>query len=685
MLIHALRAVASKPAQVVAFRARQHITLWWMGKAGRWQAISKRLQAQLRARDRDLAQRILLSPGPLSPGQSKHLLALASAVRSSRFKIFGSDIPSLEMYDFATDWRFQKHWPGQYFKRYRFYETRSTPYDVKFPWELSRLAYLVTALAAESTAEPEVGRLHWITGVLTRWRAANPLAHSVNWNPMEASVRTVSLTMLLDLARAVELRVGARDAELGRAARELEDQLILMIAEHGSFVWRALEFTDGRGNHFAANLVALLLAGLVLEGVVPEARRWRRYADRALDREIAAQFLPDGVNFEKSCGYHKLVLELFAIAAVARWRAGVPLAPASLARLAAAARFSDALMRPNGTGAAFGDTDDAVVLPFTLQQPSSHAPIVGTLRALLKQDIGQLVIAETEWLPALFLVGETRAPCASSEPASEVLTFPSGGYVIVRSRKTGFFLMVDVGEVGQGGRGGHGHNDLLSFELCVAGQLIVVDPGCPCYTGDAAKHLDYRRTGRHSTIELFGQEMARMSGHWRIEDDARPVGVEVVGTANAVRIAAGHTGYERIAPGTRIMRQWTVNADEQCVDIEDEIIVSAPHARARWAFPFGSADARQTGERRIEIAHAACLVSEDGPVLNLQETQMSAGYGREEGNRTAVAEQTLRTGRHRFRWRITALGEPLKDASAKPSSAAAAIQRPESSSTGILQ
>src|SRR5690348_14545246 len=126
MLIRALRAIASKPAKVVVFRLRQHVTLWWMDKAGRWPALSRRLQARLAARDRDLTQRILLSPGPLSPGQRNHLLALAAAVRSSRFKVFGSDIPSLETCDFATDWRFQKRWPGQYFRHYRFYEPRST-------------------------------------------------------------------------------------------------------------------------------------------------------------------------------------------------------------------------------------------------------------------------------------------------------------------------------------------------------------------------------------------------------------------------------------------------------------------------------------------------------------------------------------------------------------------------------
>src|SRR5690606_27774172 len=111
-----------------------------------------------------------------------------------------TSVPLLEEYDFQTDWRYGKRWEEKYFKRYRFYESKTIPYDVKFPWEMSRFHYLSPLLVNvfDSVSDYE-SSLRFVHNVLTKWRKTNRVAYSVNWYPMEASIRTINFPQMRDL------------------------------------------------------------------------------------------------------------------------------------------------------------------------------------------------------------------------------------------------------------------------------------------------------------------------------------------------------------------------------------------------------------------------------------------------------------------------------------------------------
>ena len=68
-------------------------------------------------------------------------------------------------------------------------------------------------------------------------------------------------------------------------------------------------FSAGAAAAIDAQLANRLL-GLALEGAYPGAEKWRRYAAGVIPREVELQFLADGVDFEKSLAYHRLVAEL---------------------------------------------------------------------------------------------------------------------------------------------------------------------------------------------------------------------------------------------------------------------------------------------------------------------------------------------------------------------------------------
>lgn len=649
-----LRRAIGKPLPVIAFRLLQSLRLQALHRSGGWPRIARRAEKTFRDRTIRSARPVLVHPHapPLTDGQRSTLDAVAASVRNSDFKIFGAPVPNLDDCDFSTDWRFGKTWPRRYFKLNRFYEAKDIAYDVKFPWELSRLHYLVPLLARQFAGETDEAECRWMLRLLQRWRCENPLAFSVNWYPMEASMRTVSLALLADLAcllLARETREGSR-----QALTELLRLLLTSVLEHGTFVWENREFTDVRGNHFTANIVALLIAAELLERQGVKRRRWRRYADTWIEREIILQFFPDGVNFEKSCGYHKLVLELFLLAQIARERAGRPLSPAARERLEKAAVFSDALTRPDGFGANFGDTDSAVALPFLFDRTRSHGQVVELARALFNVDIGTFRFPEEEQLAALFLTGRRHAiPASPGVP--EILQFADGGYVVVRAQDRGYFFMADVGEVGMAGRGGHGHNDLLAFELCLGGLPVVIDPGSPCYTADLDKKTAYRSTGVHSTVQLMGEEMARMTGPWTIANDAVPKDVELRQNGDTIFLRAAHEGYARLAPGTRIEREFTVSPLSGNLRIRDEITTALNGIEARWRFPLGPAPAKVSAKREILVGNGVQVKVRSDIPLTAMQSPYSDFYGHEAMGTALAGGITLPPGTSAHEFTFSAL------------------------------
>ena len=648
-ILNLIQRASKKPLEVVLFKLKQSIQLQWMHRSGSWQKIAGK--SEHLADCEPCGRTIILNKKTpvLNEIQRNRLTEIAQNVLKSKFDIFGNPAPDLSKCNFSEDWRFGHNWSPMYFKCYSFYEKKGVPYDVKFPWELSRLYYLVPVMAWQLINGADKTTLIWVLKLLTRWRQENPLAHSVNWYPMEASMRIINLVFILDF---VLLLLELKDKEINEEVISLHRILLIMIREHGEFVWFNREFTDIRGNHFTANLVALLFGYLALENHSCAPLKWYQYVDHWLEKEIFLQFLPDGVNFEKSCGYHKLVTELFVLAGIALDKFGSPLTQKFRQRLKEAAFFSQSITRPDGLAANFGDNDDAVALPFIFENPRNHGPIVELTRTWLKTPIGTHVYNDTDALAALFIIG--RIEDVSQKPTDiEVLEFPEGGYTVVRNKRNGFFFMVDVGEVGMNGRGGHGHNDLLSFELCVNGFNIIIDSGCSGYTADLIKKRQYRSTAAHSTIQLYNEEMARITGDWIIQNDAVPIDVSVSKTKYGAIVSAAHNGYCRIEDNSHIARRFTIDARTQSVIIDDEINVPFDNVKACWHYPIGQHPNLMVTDNHAVFGNNDISIEMVGGLpFTVLKAPFSTEYGTEDDGSVIFAESSLASNKNHFRFCI---------------------------------
>jgi hypothetical protein len=78
------------------------------------------------------------------------------------------------------------------------------------------------------------------------------------------------------------------------------------------------------------------------------------------------------------------------------------------------------------------------------------------------------------------------------------VSYPQTGRYLFRSAR--IYMLVSAGPKGQAGRGGHAHNDVLSFELNIDGEDVIVDPGTYCYTRDPESRNHFRSVYSHSTL-----------------------------------------------------------------------------------------------------------------------------------------------------------------------------------------
>ena len=573
MLARIIRGLR-KPPRVILTRGAQEAAVIFFEKTGGWERVTRRADSfwtsEKAAELRTKTPWALFDPkGPDTLREVAKtgaidvsaLLKRAEDISQRRFTILGAELPVDGPMPWLTDWRFGHKWPSVPERHINHLVKRDQPYDVKYPWELSRLHFLLPLLLG-AVLEERSDLVASAESYLIDWHNANPLGSTVNWAPMESSMRVISLVLALDLLRAA----GASDAVQARFLSALDQSL--------AFLWYAIEDTDIRGNHFTANLAALMLGGHAIRTVWPRAQRYVNYAETRFEKEVLLQYTRDGVNFEKSFSYHRLVSELFLLLCISRKKAGGTTPTVVTERLRAAATFTEWLSDPEGHVPVWGDSDDAEIFTFDGVDVTDHRSFL-SLAGTVMDDRAPQALPST-----LLLTG--RYPAEPSKPKLGGKYFSEGGYFIAREANMQF--VTDLGEVGMCGRGGHGHNDMLSFALSLHGHAVIVDPGSYIYTGDLSARERFRSSTAHNGLVVDGEEIARLGPQpFRIQDDAKPLPAVVKNAcAGAWSVEGGHIGYKRLKDPVTHIRRFDLNAGLGTLTISDKLAMAGAHKVQRY-------------------------------------------------------------------------------------------------------
>jgi hypothetical protein len=427
----------------------------------------------------------------------------AERICEHQFDLLGSGPVNLNWpIDWHRDFKSGFRWnPKHYYA-----DIRPAPYpggyDLKVPWELSRCQHFVW-----------LGQAYWLTGdekytrefraEIEDWITQNRPEFGVNW------------ACSMDIAiRAVNWLWGYA---FFQSSPVLDDDFRWIFSKsllsHGRHIIANLERTATfTGNHYLSDIVGLVYLGIRLPEF-KEARLWRDFGLKELEREIVKQVLPDGGNFEASTSYHRLVTELFLSATLLARLNGYDFSQQYMKRLEQMLEYIYQITKPDGTVPIIGDQDNGRLHRLKVwETPDLEWKDFRYLLALGcvlfdRQDWGKA--AGDQWEEAIWFCG--KQALSAYERISRYALSPTGS---VQFKDTGIYVMraddiyaaVDIGPVGQNGRGGHAHNDSLSFELCASGQTWIQDPGTYVYTADYEARNLFRSTAFHNTLAMPGYE-----------------------------------------------------------------------------------------------------------------------------------------------------------------------------------
>ena len=411
--------------------------------------------------------------------------------------------------------------------------------------------------------------------IMMDWRVHNTQGSEVGWEPYALSVRIVNwLKFLSRHQRSLEL--------LG-----LETEVKTLIASLGTqtaTLERRLE-KDLRGNHLLKNTKALLFAGALIDTQL--STRWRAQGQRLLEQELNEQILPDGGHFERSPMYHSQILEDLTEIRLLHDGMGSRLACADLLgqKIDSMARFLRAILHPDGEIPLFNDS------------------VLGGARPS-RQSLAMTESRESENV--------------DSEPRA--IVFPESGYGIIRSAEARSTLIFDCGPLGPDYQPGHGHCDVLSYELSLGGQRVVVDTGVSTYEPGPERAYE-RSTSAHNTVRVDDEEQAEIWSSFRV--GRRPqVGELQGGTDGPFHFLSGeHDAYRRLgvahtrtilfhAPDTWIVADVLRGSGSHRVE---SFLHFHPQVRLEpVAEHVGSSDGPLLGRWTVELSHQPYLLTACG-------------------------------------------------------------------------
>jgi uncharacterized heparinase superfamily protein len=491
------------------------------------------------------------------PDEARRIESAAKRVLGGEIQILGLEATTMALPpDWSRDFHAGISWPDRYFRDLDL-NGLGKPSDVKVPWEVSRLQWLIP-----------VGQHYLITGgadcaefvrrMLADWIDKNTYGRGVNWGiAMEAATRLFTWSWLFHVFA---------DAPAWKD-ETFREAFLKSLYGHGVFCARYMEDYGAGGNHLIADAAGLLFAGSFFRGAGPAAN-WAERGWGILGQELFRQTGADGVDFEGSSGYHRLVAELFLWAARCRQATRGDIQDGFQARLLKMAEFTAAYTRPDGRAPLWGDNDNGRVLPFGGQSVNDHSYLAALIAASLEGEASPQPSPDAQ-SELLWSLG--AAPRSGEIPEPQSRGFEESGVYVMAAGDDHIFI--DCAPVGSDGRGGHGHNDCLSFEAYLKGIPVLADSGSYVYTASPQWRNRFRSSSAHNAPVIDDQEANRYVGEgelFLLRADAAP-DVRLWSIGETVdRLTGAHSGYERLQNPVTPVRTIILDKSTHALAVRDE-------------------------------------------------------------------------------------------------------------------
>jgi len=121
------------------------------------------------------------------------------------------------------------------------------------------------------------------------------------------------------------------------------------------------------------------------------------------------------------------------------------------------------------------------------------------------------------------------------------------------------FLIGDIGKIGPDYIPGHGHADILSFELSLRNQRVLVNSGTSLYE-ESEERVRQRSTSSHNTVEIDGQSSSEVWKSFRVGRRAKPFDINIIKeNGNYYELSCSHDGYKYLNGRNLHQRTWILS------------------------------------------------------------------------------------------------------------------------------
>ena len=282
------------------------------------------------------------------PNSIEQTINDADEICNHVFDLLGSSKVKLgKEIDWHLDFKSEFRWnTKEYYLWIGKHVTLNDPSDVKVPLELSRCQHFVT-----------LGKAYWYTGnekyakefvnQIESWISQNSVEFGVNWAcTMDVAIRTTD--WIWGYYFFCDSKI---------LTKEFKIKFFKCLFLHGRHIINNLEFGQIRGNHYLSDIAGLVYLGILFQET-KEGKKWLKKGISALKGEMEFQIYKDGVDFEGSISYHRLVTELFLSATLLCIKNGIDFPQWYMDRLEKMIEFVMYYTKPDGTAPQLGDNDD---------------------------------------------------------------------------------------------------------------------------------------------------------------------------------------------------------------------------------------------------------------------------------------------------------------------------------------
>lgn len=230
-------------------------------------------------------------------------------------------------------------------------------------------------------------------------------------------------------------------------------------------------------NHYFENCKTIIISSILFG----ELDVYHVYFDLFL-KQIKEQILQDGLHYERSLMYHKIILEdILRIYSV----------------LQSFHYYLDA---------------EKLIPTIKIMAEALEGVEYGFDHTPLFNDAGDNV-----GKPRTALLKVCRSICG--EISIKRTTLPDAGYYRLDHGK--YAVIFDCGDIGPQYMGGHAHNDCLSFELSINGKVVFTNSGTGQYQG--SMRTFFRSAVSHNTIMIDNREPSELWGEHRVARRIRDI------------------------------------------------------------------------------------------------------------------------------------------------------------------